>query len=234
MTGSALYRPIRSYVRREGRMTEAQRRALAELLPRYGIAADGEGPLDFEAIFARCAPVALEIGFGAGEALAAMARAHPERDFLGIEVHRPGVGRLLRRLAEENLDNVRVMIADAKEVLAARIPDASLAAVYLFFPDPWPKKRHHKRRLVQPDFAALLSRRLAPGGLIYAATDWEDYAVQMLSVFSRTPGLENAAGAGRFAERPRERPLTRFERRGQALGHRVYDLLFRKTAHPSP
>jgi tRNA (guanine-N7-)-methyltransferase len=234
MTDRVFHRPIRSYVRREGRMTEAQRRALTELLPRYGIAAEGEGPLDFATIFGRRAPVALEIGFGAGEALAAMARAQPERDFLGIEVYRPGVGRLLQRLAAENLHNVRVMIADAKEVLSARIPDESLAAVYLFFPDPWPKKRHHKRRLVQPDFAALLCRRLAPRGLIHAATDWEDYAAQMLEVFSRTPGLENAAGPGRcYAERPPERPLTRFERRGQALGHRVYDLLFRKVATTS-
>jgi tRNA (guanine-N7-)-methyltransferase len=222
-----MLRPIRSYVRREGRMTEAQRRALAELLPRYGIEA-GEDLIDFATVFGRRAPVVLEIGFGNGEALAAMARRHPEVDHLGIEVHRPGVGRLLRRLDEEGIANVRVIVADAKEVLARRIPDESLAAVHLFFPDPWPKKRHHKRRLVQPEFVELVRRKLAPGGVFQAATDWQDYAEHMLAALSQAGGLENTAGERRFAPRPPERPLTKFEQRGQALGHRVWDLFFKK------
>ncbi len=227
MTEVSRRRPIRSYVRREGRITEAQRRALAELLPRYGID-EGEALLDFSAVFGRRAPVVLEIGFGTGEALAAMAKQHPEQDYLGIEVYRPGVGRLLRRLQAEGIANARVLIGDAGEILARRIPDASLAGVCLFFPDPWPKKRHHKRRLVQPSFAALLCRKLAPGGYIHAATDWQDYAEHMMAVFSQTLLLENAVGPGRYAERPPERPLTRFEQRGQELGHRVWDLIFRR------
>lgn len=208
-------------------MTDAQRRALTELWPRYGID-PGETPIDFSAVYGRVAPVHLEIGFGNGDALAAMAAAHPENNFLGIEVHRPGVGSLLRRCATEQLDNVRVMSVDAKDVLERQIAPGSLAAVYVFFPDPWPKKRHHKRRLVQPEFVALVRGRLAFGGLFRLATDWQDYAQQMLAVLSADPELENLAGAGQYASRPSERPITRFEQRGARLGHGVWDLAFRR------
>jgi len=221
------HRAIRSFVRREGRMTEAQKRALEELLPRYGVS-PGETPLDLVACFGREAPVHLEIGFGNGEALAAMALAQPQNNYLGLEVHRPGVGVLLRRLEAEGIPNVRVACADAKEVLEQRIPDASLSAVYVFFPDPWHKLRHHKRRLVQPAFIALLHRKLKPGGTLHLATDWEDYARQMLALLSAADGFENAAGPDLYAPRPEARPLTRFERRGQRLGHGVWDLVFRR------
>lgn len=222
------HRPIRSFVRREGHMTPAQQRALDQLWPRYGVSL-GDGAFDAAALFGRRAPLVLEIGFGNGEALAAMAAADPARDYLGVEVHRPGVGHLLRGLLAQNLSNVRVVCADANDVLA-RLPDDSLTAVYLFFPDPWPKKRHHKRRLVQPVFVESVRRRLAPGGFFCLATDWEDYAMQMLEVLSGIAGFENEAGAGRFAERSAARPLTRFERRGERLGHTVRDLVFRRVA----
>lgn len=221
------HRPIRSFVRREGRITEAQKRALEELLPRYGVE-PGEALLDFVALFGRAAPVHLEIGFGNGEALAAMALAHPQYNYLGIEVHRPGVGVLLRRLDAECIPNVRVACTDAKEVLEQRIPDASLDAVYVFFPDPWHKQRHHKRRLVQPEFIALLRRKLKLGGMLHLATDWEDYAQQMLALLSAAEGFENAAGQDQYVPRPEARPRTRFERRGQRLGHGVRDLVFRR------
>lgn len=220
-------RPIRSFVRREGRITPAQTRALAQLLPRHGVA-PGDAPLDFAALFGREAPVYLEIGFGNGEALAAMAGAHPENNYLGIEVHRPGVGMLLRGLEAGAVTNVRIICADAREILERRIPDGSLSGVYIFFPDPWPKKRHHKRRLVQPEFVTLLRRKLLVGGLLHLATDWEDYAQQMLAVLSSADGLENTAPAGQFVSRPPARPLTRFERRGHRLGHGVWDLVFRR------
>lgn len=226
---TALRRTIRSFVRREGRLTDAQRRALDELWPRHGVT-PGAAPLDFVQLFGRDAPVHLEIGFGNGEALAAMAAAHPQNNYLGIEVHRPGVGALLRRLEAEGLTNVRVVSVDAKDVLEQCIPDASLAAVYLFFPDPWPKKRHHKRRLLQPEFAQLVRRKLRPNGEFHLATDWEDYARHMLAVLSAADGFENAAAPGPFVSRPEMRPLTRFERRGQRLGHGVWDLLFRRRA----
>ena len=220
-------RHIRSFVRREGRLTPGQRRALERLWPVYGIEAGG-GPLEFAALFGRAAPVWLEIGFGNGEALLEMAAGHPERDWLGVEVHRPGVGRLLRGLEAGGLENVRVLQEDAVEVLQERIPPASLAGICLFFPDPWPKKRHHKRRILQPPFTALVRDRLEPGGRFHFATDWRDYAEQALAVLEATPGLENLAGPGRFSPRPETRPLTRFERRGRALGHGVWDLLYRR------
>jgi tRNA (guanine-N7-)-methyltransferase len=201
---------------------------MAELWPRFGVE-PGDRTLDFAGLFGRVAPVVLEIGFGNGETLAALAVANPEADYLGIEVYRPGVGGLLRRLAAGGLANVRVMAADAKEVLARQVPDASLAAVHLFFPDPWPKKRHHKRRLVQSDFVELVSRKLMPGGVFHLATDWQDYAHHMMAVLSASGVLENVAGAGRFGERG-ERPPTKFERRGARLGHGVWDLIFRRRA----
>ncbi len=219
-------RPIRSFVRREGRMTDAQRRAMVELWPRYGVE-PGDGILDLPGLFGRGAPVVLEIGFGNGETLAALAVANPQINCLGIEVHRPGVGSLLRRLAAADISNVRVMVADAKDVLAHRLADGSLAAVHLFFPDPWPKKRHHKRRLVQADFVALVGCKLGPGGVFHLATDWPDYAHQMMAVLSASDALENVAGTGRFAERG-DRPPTKFERRGARLGHGVWDLVFRR------
>jgi tRNA (guanine-N7-)-methyltransferase len=218
-------RTIRSFVRREGRITAAQTRALDQLLPRYGVPA-GDSPLDLATLFGRPAPVHLEIGFGNGEALAAMAIAHPENNYLGIEVHRPGVGMLLRTLEASNATNVRVVCADAREVIEKRIPDASLSAIYIFFPDPWPKKRHHKRRLVQKEFVALVLRKLRVGGAVHLATDWEDYAQQMLSVLSSVEGLENVAATGAYESRPPARTVTRFERRGRRLGHAVHDLVF--------
>lgn len=221
-------RGIRSFVRREGRFTPGQRRALEESWPHFGV--EPTAVLDFAALFGRRAPVVLEIGFGNGATLAAMAAAAQDKNFLGVEVHRPGVGGLLQRLTELGIDNVRVAQVDAKVLLEQFIPDASLDAVYLFFPDPWPKKRHHKRRLVQPPFAELVRRKLVVGGVFHAATDWEPYALHMLDVLTAAPGYTNLAGEGAFAPRPSYRPLTKFEARGQRLGHGVWDLLFQRSA----
>jgi len=214
-----LNRPIRSYVLRQGRTTPAQARALEELYPRYGLRFTGE-PL--ENPFGRKAPLVLEIGSGMGETTAAIAKARPDADFIAAEVHGPGVGSLLNRLASEGLGNVRVIRHDAVEVLARMVADDALAAIHLFFPDPWPKKRHHKRRLVQPEFAALAARKLVPGGVLHAATDWPDYAEHMERVFSQEPLLQ-AAGQG-FVQRP----PTKFEARGRRLGHPIRDLYFRR------
>ena len=222
------HRTIRSFVRREGRITEGQQRALTELLPRYGVPA-GDAPIDLTALFGRNAPVHVEIGFGNGDALVAMAAAHPLNDYLGIEVHRPGVGSLLRQLDTGGLTNVRVISADAVQVLEQRIAEGALSGVCLFFPDPWPKKRHHKRRLVQPPFLGLLHRKLKVGARLHFATDWEDYAQQMLTLLTANAGFANSAGAGQFAPAP-TRPPTKFERRGQRLGHGVWDLVFERCA----
>jgi tRNA (guanine-N7-)-methyltransferase len=222
-------RSIRSYVRRESRITPAQLRALGELWPRYGIP-EGQAPLDWPSVFGRRAPVILEIGFGNGEALAAAAAAHPENNYLGIEVHRPGAGSLLRRIEVGTLSNVRVMLGDAKEILEQRVADASLTAVHLFFPDPWPKKRHHKRRLVQPEFAALVARKLEAGGYFHLATDWPAYAEHMAAVLSRTEGLVDASGERRSQELVAGRLSTRFEQRGRRLGHEVRDLVYLRRA----
>ena len=221
-------RTVRSFVVRAGRMTVAQDRAWAELWPRFGIET-GSAPLDLAALFGRDAPRTLEIGFGNGETLIALAAANPQRDYLGIEVHRPGVGHLMLRAEELGLGNVRAICRDAVEVLRDCIPEASLEEVLLYFPDPWPKKRHHKRRIVQPEFVALVASRLAPGGVFRLATDWEHYALQMLEVIAACPALANAAPGGGFAPRPDSRPVTRFERRGQRLGHDVRDLAFKRT-----
>jgi tRNA (guanine-N7-)-methyltransferase len=218
-------RPIRSYVLRQGRVTDAQRRACDELLPRYGIDY-APVPLDLAHAFGRAAPKILEIGFGMGETTARIAADHPENDYLGVEVHLPGVGSLLKRVAELGLANVRVIRHDALEVVGRMIPEASLDGVHVFFPDPWPKKRHHKRRLLQPGFVALLASRLKPGGYLHAATDWEDYAQQMLEVLSGEPHLANTASG--YAPRPAHRPQTKFENRGLKLGHGVWDLVFRR------
>ena len=218
-------RSIRSYVLRQGRVSDAQRRAVDELLPRFGEPFQ-RAPLDLERLFGRAAPKILEIGFGMGETTAAIAQAHPENDYLGIEVHTPGVGALLKRIAELGLANLRIVQHDAVEVLEHMLAPASLDGVHLFFPDPWPKKRHHKRRLIQPVFAALLASRMKPGAYLHAATDWEDYAAQMLEVLRAEPALRNTADG--YTQRPATRPETKFEQRGLKLGHRVWDLVFEK------
>ncbi len=205
-------------------MTKAQRDSLARLGERYLVMLQGE--LDLDALFGRRAPRILEIGFGMGDALALMARERPDRDCLGIEVHRPGIGSLLLKLERDSIDNVRVIWADAVEVLRQYLPDESLDAVHLFFPDPWPKTRHHKRRILQPAFVELVRRKLKPGGRFHMATDWEDYARYMMRVMEAAPGFRNLAGDAKFSPRPPDRPLTKFEQRGQRLGHNVWDLVF--------
>lgn len=221
------HRPIRSFVLRQGRMSPAQQRALDELLPRLGVRFSAS-PLDFDAVFGRTAPRVLEIGCGMGETTAAIAKALPDVDFLGIEVHSPGVGSLLKQLGELALTNVRVIQHDAVDVIASMIPEASLAGIHVFFPDPWPKKRHHKRRLLQGAFVHALARRLAPGGYLHAATDWEEYAQHILETLAAEPLLKNTATG--FAERPAYRPRTKFEARGLRLGHGVWDVVFKRVA----
>ncbi|NBD22002.1 tRNA (guanosine(46)-N7)-methyltransferase TrmB [Aquabacterium fontiphilum] len=218
-------RSIRSFVMRAGRTTEGQARALAELGPRF-VLPFAPAPLDAAQAFGRQAPVVLEIGFGMGDATAKIAQALPDTDFIGCEVHEPGVGALLKQIGERGLDNLRLIRHDAVEVLEHMIPPASLAGVHIFFPDPWHKKRHHKRRLIQPSFVSLVASRLAPGGYLHCATDWQPYAEQMLAVLGEDTSLENTADG--YAERPAYRPLTKFENRGLKLGHGVWDLVFRK------
>lgn len=218
-------RPVRSFVLRQGRLSDAQARACEELLPVFGIGYAAR-VLDLGAAFGRPAPKVLEIGFGMGETTAQIAAAHPETDFLGIEVHLPGVGSLLRRIAEQGLTNVRVIRHDAVEVVRDMIAPKALAGVHIFFPDPWPKKRHHKRRLIQPALARLLAERLRQGGYLHVATDWLDYAEQILAVLAAEPLLANTAEG--FAPRPQWRPETKFEARGRRLGHAVWDIVFRR------
>ena len=220
-------REIRSFVLRQGRFTEAQQRAFDALWPRYGLDYTGT-PRDFDAAFGRKAPRVLEIGFGNGEALRFAAAHDPDRDLIGIEVHAPGVGRLLNALDADGATNARVYHHDAVEVLQHEIADGTLDEVRIYFPDPWHKKRHNKRRLVQPAFAALLVRKLAPNGRLHLATDWQDYAEQMWDVLDATPGLRNRAGARGHVPRPDWRPQTHFETRGQRLGHGVWDLIYDK------
>ncbi|WP_413438476.1 tRNA (guanosine(46)-N7)-methyltransferase TrmB [Sulfuriferula sp. GW1] len=222
---SPVGRPIRSFVLRQGRMSVAQQRAHDSLKAVYGIPYAVQA-LDLAAAFGRDAPKILEIGFGMGDATAVIASAHPENDYLGIEVHSPGVGSLLNQIQERALTNLRIIQHDAVEVLRDMIPDGSLAGVHIFFPDPWHKKRHNKRRLIKSDFVALIARKLAPGGYLHCATDWEDYAIQILEVLSGEPALTNAADG--YAPRPDYRPLTKFEQRGMRLGHGVWDVIFRK------
>ena len=218
--------PIRSFVVRAGRMGSGQQRALAELGPRLVLPYTPGRPLDLATTFGRQAPCVLEIGFGMGDATAAYAQAHPQHDLLGLEVHPPGVGALLKLVGERQLGNVRIVMHDAVEVLREMIPPASLAAVHIWFPDPWHKKRHHKRRLIQPPFVAALVPHLAPGAYLHCATDWQPYAEQMLEVLSAEPGLQNSAEAD--APRPPWRARSRFEARGERLGHGVWDLVFRR------
>ena len=219
------HRPIRSFVLRQGRVSNAQRRAHDALLPKYGIPYAAQ-PIDFDQVFGRRAPKVLEIGFGMGETTAAIAAQHPENDYLGIEVHTPGVGSLLKCIAELGLANVRIIQHDAVEVLRDMIAPSTLDAVHIFFPDPWPKKRHHKRRLIQPPLVALLCERMKPGAYLHVATDWQDYAEQILTVMSAEPRLANTAEG--YAARPAYRPLTKFEHRGLKLGHGVWDVIFRQ------
>ena len=218
-------RQIRSFVLRQGRITHAQRRACEELLPVYGVPF-APVPLDLDRLFRRSAPKIIEIGFGMGETTATIAQEHSENDYLGIEVHAPGVGSLLKRIAELHLENLRIIQHDAVEVVQHMIAPDALDGVHVFFPDPWPKKRHHKRRLIQPAFVALLASRMKRGARVHACTDWEDYARQMLEVLSAEPALRNTTPG--YANRPQARPETKFERRGLALGHRVWDLVFGK------
>lgn len=220
-------RRVRSFVLRQGRLTAAQRQALETLWPSYGLPSDQ--PFDAGTVFGRTAPVVVEIGFGDGEVLAQMAATDPDTNYLGIEVHRPGIGHLLLRLQALGLSNVRIYCADAVDILTHNIANHSLDAINLFFPDPWPKKRHHKRRLVTPDFIRLVAAKLKAGGTFHAATDWEDYALQMLKVLQGCQELENiGAGTTPFAAPGIHRPRTKFELRGERLGHSVWELVFRR------
>jgi tRNA (guanine-N7-)-methyltransferase len=223
-----VHRPIRSFVMRTGRMTSGQTRALEDLWPKYGVEYSPT-PLSLDTVFGRHAPRTLEIGFGNGEHLASLAGAHPERDYLGVEVHRPGVGHLFMLAEARNLTNVRASTHDAVEVLRDQIVPGSLDEVLVLFPDPWHKKRHHKRRLIQPPFVELVASRLATGGVFRLATDWEHYATQMLEVISAAAAMfENLSPSGDWMPRPEERAPTRFEKRGARLGHGVWDLAFRR------
>ena len=218
---------IRSFARRQGRLTNSQERALNDFWPDFGLEV-GMGMLDFSDVFGRQAPTIVEIGFGMGKSLAEMAAANPQNNYIGIEVHRPGVGALLRLVDDKKLTNLRVFNHDAIEVLEQCIPKASLDGVYLFFPDPWHKKRHHKRRILQPEFAANIAKHLKIGGQFHMATDWENYAEHMMEVMSEAPDYTNISGAGEYTPRPDYRPLTKFEARGHRLGHGVWDLIFEK------
>lgn len=217
---------IRSFVRRRGRITPAQQRALETLWPHYGI--DSGNQLNLEEMFGRNAPKHLEIGFGMGEALIEMAKTHPEQDYLGVDVHWPGIGSLLLKIHAMQLLNIRVLCGDIVEILQHRLPSQSLDVVYLFFPDPWPKKRHHKRRLVQSSFINLLAEKMSLGARLHLATDWQDYAEHMLQVLECASSFTNSLGKGCFAPRPLDRPVTKFEQRGQRLGHGVWDLLYQR------
>jgi len=221
-------RSIRSFVVRAGRMTAAQQRAWQELWPVYGLEPPARERIDLALAFGRTAPRVLEIGFGNGESLLELAAARHDCDFLGIEVHRPGVGHLLLRAAELGLGNLRVICGDAVEVLEHQLAPASFAEVLLYFPDPWPKKRHHKRRIVQPHFVELVASVIEPGGVLRMATDWEPYAEHMLATVTACAAFANESPSGDWVARPPSRPLTRFERRGERLGHDVRDLAFRR------
>ncbi len=223
MSTEVQHRAIRSFVLRAGRLGTGQQKALEELGPRFVLPYQSKAR-DLSAAFGREARRVLEIGFGMGQATAEIARHHPETDYLGVEVHTPGVGALLKLIGEQDLTNLRIIQHDAVEVLRHMIPEAGLDGIHIFFPDPWHKKRHHKRRLIQPAFAELLASRLKPGGYLHLATDWQDYAEQMLAVLTASPHLRNSAE--RFAPRPEYRPLTKFEQRGLRLGHGVWDLVF--------
>ena len=224
-------RPVRSYVLREGRLTSGQERALEDHWHEYGVDVESSDlPLDFTTIYGNPGPVVMEVGFGDGGALREMAQSNPQWNLLGVEVHRPGIGNLLRCLALDRIDNVRVVRGDAVELLDRAIAPGTLHRIHLYFPDPWPKKKHHKRRILSPEFAELAASRLMPGsGLFHFASDWEDYAAQALEILSACPLMENTEVSGGFAPRPEWRPLTRFEMRGRRLGHKVRDILMKRS-----
>lgn len=228
-TTGKVMRQVRSFVLREGRLTDGQRQALDTLWAQYGLERD-QGLLDPQAQFGRDAPRVLEIGYGMGQSLAAMAGAEADKDFIGIEVHRPGVGALMMAIRDAGLNNLRSYCDDAVDILKLCVPDNSLSRVQLYFPDPWPKKKHHKRRIVQPDWGQLIHAKLATGGVLHMATDWQEYAKHMMAVMNAVDGFTNAAGPGHFSPRPTWRPETKFERRGEKLGHGVWDLLFEKNS----
>lgn len=219
-------RPVRSYVLRKGRVTEGQRRALEELWPVFGLEADS-GLIDFADVFGNQQPVILEIGFGNGDATWQMAAAEREMNFLGVEVHRPGVGHLLLKIEEHGLKNVRIACEDAVELLNKRVQDSSLDGIRIYFPDPWHKKRHHKRRIIQRPFVELLARKMSAGGILHMATDWAPYAEHMLEVMQASPEFENLSAEGGYSPQPEWRPPTKYERRGERLGHEVFDLVYR-------
>lgn len=218
---------IKSFALRQGRLSSAQQRAIDTLWPTFGLDVN-HTLLDFTQVFNREAPTIVEIGFGMGKSLAEMAQANPDKNYIGIDVHRPGIGALLKLIAEKELTNIRVFNHDAIEVLEQCIPKNSLAGVYLFFPDPWHKKRHHKRRILQPEFVQNIAQHLKIGGHFHMATDWENYAEQMMEVMSTAPNFRNTAGERAYTPRPEYRPLTKFEQRGQRLGHGVWDLIFER------
>lgn len=222
-------RHVRSFVLRAGRLTQGQSRALQELWPLYAIPGNS-GMLDFRALFSNDHPVIMEIGFGNGDATWQMAKEHPEENYLGVEVHKPGVGHLLLKIEELGITNIRIACEDAVELLRDRVPTRSLAGVRIYFPDPWPKKRHHKRRIIQPAFIALLAEKTRPGGILHLATDWEPYAEHMSEVMQSSPDFENLSTDGETVSKPDWRPATKYEKRGERLGHRVLDLVFRRVA----
>ena len=227
MTKPEKYRPVRSYVRREGRITDGQSRALEHLLPQYGITPT-PSLLDFNTVFSNSNPVILEIGFGNGELLAQQAEKYPSYNYLGIEVHRPGIGRLLQNLEKRGLNNVRIMPDDAMEILRSRIPENSLQEIWLFFPDPWPKKKHHKRRIVNAEFLELVAKTLMDGGLFRFATDWQDYANWTKELIHTDKRFSTLNDKNRFSAEFGERPVTKFERRGTRLGHGINDMAFER------
>jgi tRNA (guanine-N7-)-methyltransferase len=220
-------RPVRSFVLRGGRLTEGQKRALDEYWPRFGIE-KGESLLDFKTLFGNGAPVIMEIGFGNGDATWQMAQACPAQNYVGVEVHQPGVGHLLLKIKQHGIENIRIVSEDAVEFLRERVAEESLDGVRIYFPDPWPKKRHNKRRIIQPALIALLASRMRPGALLHLATDWEPYAAYMLEVMQSSDGFVNLSPTGDFCAQPEWRPRTKYEKRGEGLGHQVRDLLFKK------
>lgn len=222
------HRQIRSFVLREGRLTTGQQRAFETLWPKYGVVLDPDKKIVPAELFGNDRPVMMEIGFGNGESLAQYAKANPQINYIGIEVHGPGIGHLLLQLEELGLENVRIFKHDAVEIMQA-MENTSLAGIMLFFPDPWHKKRHHKRRILKPEFVEELARLIIPEGYFHAATDWRDYAEQMMKVLMTSTHFINSSGTGNYTPRPADRPLTKFERRGQRLGHGVWDLVFKRT-----